>query len=238
MALEQDIADLVQASNNLTTVVDGKIQNIDQRVDDSQVLVQQWLDTRHVGFSLVDTLMDHSNGYITLAPRFGSIEEATSFEFNSADDYVPTGCYTDIANTVPATPNWFSEPVSTQFTGRLSVYANISIGSAPHPSPKPVTRIALLHNSIGAHHGWITTGSPTPNYRDPRLFMGKGRHENLEIKGQSYGVSNYDDLVSLAENETHNVSIGFSHVRLINLGPYPIHIKGFWMIYHGHQKES
>ena len=118
------------------------------------------------------------------------------------------------------------------------MYANISVGTNPHPNPKPVSRIALLHNQIGAHHRWITTGRPTPNYREPRLFMGLDRHHNLEIKGQSYGVTHYDDLMALAENESHNISIGFSHVRIINLGPYPIQVKGFWIIHHGHIKEA
>lgn len=68
--------------------------------------------------------------------------------------------------------------------------------------------------------------------------MGKSRNANLEIKGQSYGVTHYDDLLSLAENETHNLNIGLSHVRIINLGPHPIQVKGFWIIYHGHQQEA
>ncbi|WDE02074.1 hypothetical protein [Thalassomonas actiniarum] len=244
MALEQDIADLVQASNNLTGVVDNKIQLIDQKVAQAQTQFQQWLDTRHVGFSLTDTLLDHSDSYISIPPRFSTLEEAEAFSFNAAEDYAPQNgegtesYYADIYSKTPGATNWYSEPGPTQFTGRKSVYANISVGTAPHPSPKPVNRIAVLMNSIGSHHRWITTGDPTPNYAQPRTFMNQSINANREIKGQSYGVTNYDDLMAFHENEAAGFPVGFSTVRVINLGPYPIQIKGFWLIHHGYQKEA
>ena len=244
MALEQDIAELVQASNNLTGVVDNKIQVINQQVSEAQSQFQQWLDTRHVGFSLTDTLLDHSDSYISIPPRFSTIEEAEAFSFSAAEDYAPQDAagevkyYSEIYSKVPGATNWYSEPAATQFTERKSVYANISVGSAPHPSPKPVSRIAILMNSIGAHHQWITTGNPTPNYAQPRAFFNNSNNVNREIKGQSYGVTRYDDLMAFHENESVGFPVGFSTVRVINLGPYPIQVKGFWILHHGYQKEA
>ena len=227
---------LIESVNNIKDYFEGHRASLESRQALSEQKHQTWLDTRHVGFALTDTLIDHSDSPITLQPRFSTLAEAEAFEFNSSDDYSPAGSYTDLQSAVPATTNWYSEPFCTQFTETASVYASIGVGNSPHPTPKPVSRIALLHNQIGSHHQLMTCGA-TPEYNKPRVFMGKDRNKNLEIKGQHYG-SNYDDRMMFAENESHNMSIGFSYVRVINLGPYPIHVKGFWILYHGHQKEA
>ena len=233
----EQVNGLIAAVNGLKSYFEGARQGFESEMEKHGNKHQAWLDTRHVGFSLTDALMDHSDSAITLQPRFSTIEEAEAFSFNSSDDYAPSGCYTDLQSKVPTTVNWFSEPYCTQFTEKASVYASIAVGNSPHPSPKPVSRIALLHNQIGAHHQLMTCGA-TPEYDKPRSFMGKDRNKNLEIKGQSYGVNNYDDRMMFAENESYNMSVGFSYVRVINLGPYPIHVKGFWILYHGHNKEA
>jgi len=243
MALEQDIAELVTASNNLTQVVDNKIQNINSEVVHAKNKFDNWLNTRHVGFSLVDSLLDHSNDYITIPPRFKTIEEAEAFRFNTADDYAPTDetkeikYYADVYLKMPGSLNWFSEPSPTQFTGKKSAYGNIAIGTLPHPNPKSVNRMALLMNRIGAHHQWMTTPDPIPNYSQPRVLFNNGINANREVKGQSWGITNYDDLMAFHENEAAGSSPGFSTVRVINLGPYPMHLKGFWIVNHGYQKE-
>ena len=236
--LTQHQADQDQLLTHSSQQIGDKLSEVESRVAAKEQLFEQWLDTRHVGFCLVDNLLDLRDDYIALQPRFSSLAEAEAFTFDSADDYAPEGCFIDLANKIPPRANWWSEPYTTQFTGRASAYACIAVGNQPHPTPKPVNRIAVLNNHIGAHHRWLLTPRPTPNYAEPRVFMGHSRNANLEIKGQSYSVSHYDDLLSLAEHEAHTLSIGFSHARIINLGPHPIYIKGFWIVYHGHQKET
>jgi hypothetical protein len=115
------------------------------------------------------------------------------------------------------------------------VYACIAVGDNPHPSPKPETRIALLNNRPGAYHNWVTTGNPTPNYKEPRLMGGQPINANRLIKGQSYAITNYDDLMALHQNEKYYFELSDS-IRIINLGPNVIHIKGFWIVYHGEVK--
>ncbi|WMN59266.1 hypothetical protein NI389_13760 [Pseudoalteromonas xiamenensis] len=44
MALEQDIANLIDASNNLTTIVDNKIQSIDARVKEAKTQVDGYIN--------------------------------------------------------------------------------------------------------------------------------------------------------------------------------------------------
>lgn len=45
MSLEQQVANLVQASNNLTGAVNGKISQIDKRMDDAESDFEQWKAT-------------------------------------------------------------------------------------------------------------------------------------------------------------------------------------------------
>ena len=235
----EDIRSEIQAERAKLAqeTADAKNQLAKESVD-TKAEIMQWTSAHQDNFSFTDTLMDHRDKPITLEPRFKTLSEAQSFSFQRKDDYEPSRCYADLQNRLPAQPVWYSEPKPTQFTRRASAYANIAIGSKPHPNPKPVNHIALLHDKIGAHHRLLITGSPTPNYSEPRLFMGHSINTNLEIKGQSYGITHYDDLIALAENVSHNISIGFSFVRIINLGPYPIHIKGFWIIYHGYLNQA
>lgn len=245
MAFEQDITELVKSTDRLTDIVDNKVSEIDSRVNSAEAQFQQWLNTRHVGFALTDTFIDHSDSYISIPPRFSTLEEAEAFSFSAAEDYSPVDSndetikhYADIISKVPASAHTWSSPQASQFTGRHSVYASIGVGTNPHPNPLPVNRISMLMNRVGAYHAWIATGVPTPNYAEPRAFFNYTPNLNREIRGQSYGVTNYNDLMSFHENEPHHFSAGFSSIRIINLGPHPIQIKGFWLIHHGHQKES
>lgn len=100
----------------------------------------------------------------------------------------------------------------------------------------PETRIALLNNSIGAHHNWVTTNNPTPNYREPRLMGCLSINANRVIKGQSWCVTMYDDVMALHQNQKYSFHAGTDHIRIINLGPNKIHVKGFWIVYHGQVK--
>ncbi len=208
------------------------LPNAEMRVSALEQQVADRLASINTGFGLTDTLMDHRDAPVTLQPRFASLQNAIDFSFSAAEDYAPEGSYLDLALTMPGQQNWWSEPKSGQFTRKVSVYANIAVGGAPHPNPKPVTRIAMLHNVIGAHQQLMTNPSYTPDYSKPRLFLGKAEMESFEIKGQSWGITNYDDLVALVENELSNFSMGTSMIRIINLGNVPIHVKGFWIIHH------
>ncbi|MFT4925631.1 MAG: hypothetical protein ACI8WB_001724 [Phenylobacterium sp.] len=244
MSFEQEITQLVQSNDHLTDIVDTKIEAIDARVSAAEAQFNIWKETKHVGFGLTDTLMDHSDPFIRVAPRFSTIEEATAFTFSAADDYAPVDAndaqnkhYTDLNPKVSTDLVWFSHPQPTQFTGRLSVYANISVGLLPHPSPHPINRIAILMSANGAHHQWIQSGAVV-DYTAPRVFCYDGTNANRQIIGQSYGVTAYSDLMALHENQVVSLPNGMAAVRIINLGPHEIQVKGFWMIHHGHQKES
>lgn len=256
LELQQTNAALVNASGALTSEVTDVIEVIDQHVETaiSQIETQQaaanakfdeWLNTRHVGFGLVDTLMDHSQPYITLPPRFATLEEAEAFQFSSAFDYAPTtqidadnsvSHYVDLNAKLPGGTNYYSEPYPTQFTKKVSVYASISVGDNPHPAVKPVARLAVLMNRHGAVSSWIN--SSDSDFSKPRTLLYDESKANMEIKGHSWGVTNYDDLIALAENEPNSMGHGFSAIRIINLGPEPIYIKGLWIIHHGHNKEA
>ena len=60
MALEQDIANLVQAANGLTQVVDGKIQQIDQQVAVKEAQVDQFLQEAPQHFILSTPLNNNA----------------------------------------------------------------------------------------------------------------------------------------------------------------------------------
>jgi hypothetical protein len=224
------------AVKNLEATVKGMLPDAETRV---QVLENQAADRLkniNTGFCLVDTLMDGTKTPITLNPRFASIQNAIDFQFSAPEDYAPTGCYTDLQSTMPAQQVWYSEPAPKMFTNRVSIYANIAVGSNPHPSPKSEVRVAILQSVIGEYHQLVTTLNPIPNYSEPRLLLGKANMESFSLKGRSYEITNYDDLFALAENELSNFSVGFSFIRIINLGNLPIHIKGLWMVHHGELK--
>jgi len=114
MALEQDIADLVQASNNLTTVVDGKIQNIDQRVAVKEQQVDQFITEAPRNFILSQPL--NANAFlINGATGYGasgnvSVSAAHPFTKGFEGPYTPekgtaTAASLDVASAIQ--PYWF-----------------------------------------------------------------------------------------------------------------------------------
>ncbi|KZN57599.1 hypothetical protein N473_06870 [Pseudoalteromonas luteoviolacea CPMOR-1] len=254
--LQQTNAQLVSASSELTGEVTNKMSAINSTVstklNEVDVTVQQqlsaaqskydaWLATKHVGFSMVDTLKDQTTTPITLPARFGTLAEAAAFQFSTASDYAPHAVdadgnvthsyYTELYATLPGKAVYYSEPAPSQFTGRISVYMNVAVGDNAHPSNKPTGRIAVLINSLGAESQWTTVPH---DFTTPRTLV--NQISNMEIKGHSWSITNYDDLVAIAENVESPLSAGFSTVRIINLGPEPIHIKGLWIVHHGHNK--
>ncbi|KZX00995.1 hypothetical protein JL49_08025 [Pseudoalteromonas luteoviolacea] len=257
--LQQTNAELVTASDALTnevtsklgainstvaakmgevdTRVNSEISGIQQQLSTANTQYEQWLSTRHVGFSLVDTLMDQSNTPITLPPRFATLEEAETFQFSAAEDYSPETNelthYTDFYNNMPGRMTWFAKPSPTQFTGHVSVYANIAVGNT---SQLADSRIAVLMNRLGATSTWIE-GQQT-EYNKPRALLFNSENLNLKITGSAWGITNYDECIALAENAENTLSAGLSTIRIINLGHEPIHIKGLWIVHHGHNKEA
>lgn len=161
--------------------------------------MNDWIDEHGYTFSLTDSAMDHRGSPISLGPRFDSLAAATQFEWASVDDYAPEKCYTDIALRMPAfAGHWYSEPMHTQLDNRISV-------------------IAVLHSSIGSYHQWITMG-PEADPTCLRAFLNQEKFKNFEIKGQSSGITNYDDYMMLAENALNTLGVGTSTIRIINLG--------------------
>ncbi|TQF69544.1 hypothetical protein [Pseudoalteromonas luteoviolacea] len=244
--LQQTNADLVAVGNTFVSEFAGKIGAIDAAVNKAKEQFEDWLNTRHVGFSLVDTLHDRSSSPLLLPPRFSTQAEADQFTFSSANDYAPqstidnvdTAHYVDVFATMPGEMNFFSEPTPSQFTGRVSVYASISVGEAPHPNPKSRAQVALLMNNLGTPHPWITTNSATPNFAEPRALLSDPANTNKTLLGQSWLVNAFNDVAALAENVPNTFGIGFSALRIINLGPNPIAIKGLWIVHHGHNKDN
>ena len=177
----------------------------------------------HVAGMMTDVLMDLTDTPITLAPRFTDVAQEAAFDFMTAEDYAPAGSFVDLAATLPGKSNWYSEPAPRNAQNKCSVYLCAGVGGAPHPTPKAQTRVAILFNQIGARHGWITTANPTPNFNEPRTLFAHTR--NMKLLGQSYDVSNYDDWFEIAHNANNPTNHGLSHIRIINLGTEPLHVK-------------
>ena len=177
----------------------------------------------HVAGMMTDVLMDLTDAPITLAPRFTDVAQAAAFDFMTAEDYAPAGSFVDLATTLPGRSIGNSEPAPRNAQNKCSVYLCAGVGNNPQSNPKSQTRVAILFNQIGAYHGWITTYNPTPNFNEPRTLFAHTR--NMELRGISYGVSHYDDWFEIAHNENNPTGIGLSHVRIINLGTEPLHVK-------------
>ncbi len=192
-------------------------------------------------FALTDTLLSLRDPYVTVPARFATIAEAEAFEWGAAIDYNPqvdvngtlTNCYKDFATGVPSATGNYTLPKQTQFTKRVSIYAAISVGSNPHPrlygNSASLARIAVLHSSHGASQ-YLMLSAP-PDYSKPRTP--RPELKNYLLDGQSHGITMYDELIPLAENIVDPFSWGLSFLRIINLGPLPIHIKGLWILHHG-----
>ncbi|SGY99869.1 hypothetical protein [Moritella viscosa] len=86
MAIEQDIAELVQASNNLTGVVDGKMKDIDKLVADKKVLIDQYLSNVVSNINGVDV---HKQGRIKTYFIQGNLSSGGHTREGGPDDLFP-----------------------------------------------------------------------------------------------------------------------------------------------------
>jgi hypothetical protein len=248
-------AETALAVQNLEKTVKGMLPDAESRVAALEKLVRDRMAEINSGFGLVDTLWDASATPIKLEPRFASYQNAVDFEFSAAEDYAPENCFVDLRRKIPGIvgKNYLSTispyandsyQSSKQLTGVVSLYANIAVGTRHGGQEDPAnlgkygaqTRIALLANSIGSHHQLVTTGNPTPNYREPRYFLNDAKYRSLNLHGQNWGTTNFNDLFALAENVAMPRIFGNTYIRLINLGNQPIWIKGAWFVYHGEVK--
>lgn len=192
---------------------------------------------------------------ITLYPRWRD-STADTFAFSSAGDYTPAAAaggnaYVDISFTsYPGISPWYSDVYDSLVgrrsgTGnslndvtRTSLWVNMDVGDAPHPSPSDYasTRLAILINQAGAYHSLITTNSPTPNYSEPRLLCDSTAFQNFRVSGQNYS-GNYHSWRCLFHYQPWQ-SNGVQHIRLINLGGKPdsqslIVIRAMVLLMHG-----
>lgn len=225
-----------QAVAQLESTVLNLLPDAENRVSALEQAQAARLAGINTGFCLTDTLMDFSDTPISLNPRFESLQNAKDFEFSAAEDYAPEGCFVDLYSKTPGQQVWWSEPAPTQFTGRVSIYASIAVGTNPNATPKAESCISVLQSNNSGYHQLISTGSAVPNYTEARLLGGIPEMESFQLKGQSWGIIGNNDLFALAENEPFTLGIGFSFLRLINLGNQPIHIKGLWIVHHAENK--
>jgi hypothetical protein len=176
---------------------------------------------------LTDYLMKLTDAPITLAPRFTDAAKAATFNFTSAEDYAPAGSFVDLATTLPGASNWGSAPSLPVGLNKMSVLMSADVGDDTWTGiGKKSARVAILFNYHTAHHLWMTTGSPTPDYAQPRLLQPE--MGNLLLAGQRYsGIGTYDDFFCLCHNVNSLTSVGTSHIRIINLGTEPLHLKSF-----------
>ena len=61
----------------------------------------------------------------------------------------------------------------------------------------------------------------------------RSKFSNFLVTGQSWGVSNYDDVGALLEYASMALAVGCANIKICNIGPYNIHVKGIWGILHG-----
>jgi len=223
--------------------------------------LRSYTGKQQLGFAVEDCFLQLSapaSGYTTLEPRF-STDPGRSWRFTTSGDYSPGTAggsgtsYADFTLTRAGQQAWFSRVASgetdnmpngnqgdlyeTSFQNNanmISFYANIHVGDAPHPySNPPTTRIAILQNYFGAYHQFQTTGSPTPNYSEPRVWNNEQRFQNYAIRGQSWGITNYDDYLELSKGADFGMGIGVAYIRIINLGPVRIHVNELAIYHHG-----
>ena len=87
MTIEQNIAELVQASNNLTGVVDGKMKDIDKQVADKKVLIDQYLSNVVSNINGVDV---HKQGRVKTYFIQGDLSNGGYTKDGGPDDSFPT----------------------------------------------------------------------------------------------------------------------------------------------------
>jgi hypothetical protein len=220
----------------------------------------RWYDgSELVGFAMQDNvrlLAEPGYGYVTLKARYQT-DVGRSWRFTANGDYAPSNynntgnAYSDFTMTCPGDTRWFSRVATSEtdnmpngaqgdkyeetFQGgvdRVSMYMDIHVGYAPHPySNPPRARLAILMNQIGAYHRW-TYGGPTFYPDRPRVWNNEQQFQNFQIRGQSWGITNYDDLLQIAMGSNHSLGIGNDRIRIINLGPTDIHVNGIWIYAH------
>ena len=86
MVIEQSIAELVQASNKLTGVVDGKMKDIDKQVADKKVLIDQYLGNVVSNINGVDV---HKQGQIKTYFFQGDLNNGGHSSEGGPDDSFP-----------------------------------------------------------------------------------------------------------------------------------------------------
>lgn len=205
--------------------------------------------------SLTYNLVAHHQGNnedITIAARYACVKpersscrsivaKAKAQKFNKVADY--GDAYAGNKNWAVTIPfefaghnRWFTEPYAENFrTARLSLYWSVSIGTRPHPSPKPFAHLGLLQNGNGGYQQWLH-GGPARYYNKPRVLNGLQEMQNFKVQGQSWGTHNYDDLGSVYEYAPWGIDLRVDKFLIANWGPERIVIKGMWGIVHGEVK--
>ena len=177
-------------------------------------------------------------GTITLNPRWNDTN-ADNFTFDSSDDYAPTAAaggsaYVDLVLPMfPHHTSWYNYTHDSNLgrrdnngtaisdIARVSLWAQLGVGDSPHPGVGySYTRLAMLKNAAGAYHSFIRTGSPTPNYTEPRtLDNGNSINSfaNFKVSGQYYAGGAYGGWYCLA-NHVGGLFESSDTLRIINLG--------------------
>jgi hypothetical protein len=178
-------------------------------------------------------------GTITINPRWNDSTAQTKL-FDSSVDYAPGAAaggnaYVDISLPMfPHHDSWMNKVHDSNYgrrtgtgtaisdVGRVSLWAQLGVGDSPHPGEDyAYTHVAMLMNQAGAYHSYITTGSPTPNYAEPRTLGGGGNSlgsfANFKVSGQYYGGGTYGGWYCLA-NYSPGLFGSSDTLRVINLG--------------------
>jgi len=212
------------------------------------------------GVTLPIFLQERTNpiaGTITIKPRYND-STANNFTFSAAGDYEPTAAtggdawYDFPFSCYPGHSQWYSE-VYDNLAGRRSgsgssfadlqrnsLWINLSVGDDPHPSPSDYssTRLAILEDNPGNYHQFQTTSNPTPNYSEPRCFMGNvAAFQNFRVSGQEYSDGAYHSWRCLAHWQVYAPG-SVTRIRIINLGGLAdsrstIRIRGLVLLQHG-----
>jgi len=217
------------------------------------------------GFQIQATLVNRAAPMtpVLIWPKYNN-STANTKTFSSAGDYSPNAAagggnlaYADLTlSNYTHTVSWYNRvhdndagrrsgtDTGISDLNRASIYAQIQVGDYPHPGVgASKTHLSMLYNQAGAHHALITTGSPTPNYAQPRVLGGNiSAFENFEISGQGYSQGAYGGWYCLAHYIPHLT--GSSHyIRVINWGGMAdsrskIVINGFVVLLHGETGQS
>lgn len=177
-------------------------------------------------------------GTITIDPRYND-STADSFSFSNSGDYAPAAAsgngnaYVDIELPMfTHSTNWYNNTHDSNVgrrsgtsetaisdLNRVSIWAQLGVGDSPHPGYNySYTHMAILKNHPGAYHQYVTTGSPTPNYNEPRTLRdGDLSFANFRVSGQYYGGGAYGGWYCLA-NYISNICNTATNIRIINLG--------------------